>query len=90
MLMMELSWIQSFCIRKTSFAYNGLFLHFQVTELGLQKDQLETSVDVQIDSKLEEGQRFNQEKSVIKGTHNASNLRGLVNTNDFPIDGDRL
>ena len=90
MLMVELSWIQSFCIRKTSFAYDDLFPHFQVTEVGLQKDQLETSVDVQIDSKLEEGQRFNQEKSVIKGTHNTSNLRGLVNTNDFPIDGARL
>ena len=66
------------------------FLNLQVTEVGLQKGQLETSVDVQIDSKLEEGQRFNQEKSVVKGTHNASNLKGLVNTNDFPIDGARL
>ena len=90
MLMMELSWIQSFCIRKTSFAYDDLFSHFQVTELGLQKGQLETSVDVQIDSKLKEGQRFNQEKGVVKGTHNASNLNGLVNTDDFPIDGARL
>ena len=62
MLMVELSWIQSFCIRKTSFAYDDLFPHFQVTEVGLQKDQLETSIDVQIDSKLEKGKDLIKKK----------------------------
>ena len=63
------------------------FLNLQVTEVGLQKGQLATSVDVQIDSKLREGQRLIKKKSAIEITHNASNLRGLVDTNDFPIDG---
>ena len=69
------------------FTQDDLFFILQVTEVGLQKGQLVTSIDAQTDSKLGEGQKLIKRKSAIEITHNASSLKGLVDTNDFPIDG---